>query len=132
MDNRIDNLQLAVELLTVHNALLLDVRTYEEYCAGHLRGAEFIPTQLPPLSERELQNLREQLMHRLVMESINRPIVIYCKKGIRAQIAVDIVKSFGFNYVLSVGGVQDGPLYDVFSRELPIWPICHCAKIPFS
>ena len=35
---------------------------------------------------------------------------VYCKKGIRAKIAVDILKKQGMKNVISLGGVERGKL----------------------
>jgi phage shock protein E len=122
------DLALGIKLLEKHNAILLDIRTYKEFCSGHLVGAIFVPTPLPPLSERELQNLQDQLWYKLRRIDKDRPIVLYCKKGVRAKIAKKIIKSFGFKFVTSLGGVEEPPLKSVFSRKNSVWPVCYCLK----
>ena len=55
------NLSYALKLLHEHDAVLLDIRTWDEWCEGHLKGAYFIPTRLPPLTPREQENLKEHM-----------------------------------------------------------------------
>jgi rhodanese-related sulfurtransferase len=54
---------------------VLDVRTREEYAAGHVRGALNVPFNEVGRRVRELAALRE------------RPLIVYCGHGPRAWIA---------------------------------------------
>lgn len=106
-------------------APLLDIRTLEEFCRGHIKGAILIPTSLPPLSEREMTTLKDQLALKLseLTTSKNTPIVIYCKKGKRALIAKKIIQGLGYHNVVAWGGVDEPPLKQLFDQELFI---CKC------
>jgi phage shock protein E len=105
-------------------AFLLDVRTKEEYCKGHIRGAQLIPTPIPhpPLNQRETQTLSDQLWWILSSKvpNKNRPIVIYCRKGIRAQLAKKIILKMGYKTVVAWGGVEEPPLNEIFNRSANI------------
>ncbi len=88
----------AVEKLAwqeIHNgALLVDVRTQEEYDAGHLEGALLIPYDQIP------QRLAE------FGEDKNRSIVVYCRSGKRAGVAEQTLRKAGFTHVLNAGGYK--------------------------
>ena len=74
------------------NALLVDVRTPQEFNSGHLPGAKLIPV--------------DQLKQRLAEfgPNKNRPIVVYCKSGSRSGKAEQFLKSQGYTNVFNGGG----------------------------
>ncbi len=74
-------------------ALLLDVRTPDEYRQGHLEGAVNIPVQELP---RRLPEVGEP----------TRPVVVYCAAGMRAQSATELLRRAGFAQVLCLGGMS--------------------------
>jgi phage shock protein E len=85
-----------LKMLNDPQVLILDVRTPEEFSAGHVPGAVNIPhtevtQQLEKLAGRE-----------------NRPIVVYCKSGRRAAIALDVLAKAGFTRLLHLEGDMDG------------------------
>ena len=61
---------------------LLDVRTPEEFAAGHIPGAVLIP--------------HETLAQRLGELDRARPVVVYCRTGRRATIAETLLRERGF------------------------------------
>jgi phage shock protein E len=75
---------------------LLDVRTPEEFAAGHVPGARNIP-----LAELE---------SRLAELSAARAgdVVVYCRSGRRAATALDILKAHGFEHLLHLEGDMQG------------------------
>lgn len=75
----------------------LDVRTPEEYAAGHYSGAVNIPFN--ELSARISE----------VECDYSAPISVYCKAGVRSGIAKTILESFGFACVTNVGSLRDIP-----------------------
>lgn len=77
--------------LFAEGAVLLDVRTPEEYRAGHVEGALNIPVQ-------EL----EQRLSELGQDK-SKPVVIYCRSGRRSKAAQGILEQRGFNKVLDIG-----------------------------
>ena len=93
-------------------ALLLDIRTKEEYCKGHIPGAILIETPLPPLTSQKKTTLKRKLSRFVEVYRIskNRPIIVYCKKGIRAGEAKKILLSLGYTNIMSLGGVETEPL----------------------
>ena len=71
-------------------ALLLDVRTPEEFAEGHVKGAVNIP----------VQSLRARLDE---AGRKDRPVVVYCRSGRRSALAASILKDAGFEQVIDVG-----------------------------
>jgi phage shock protein E len=73
--------------------LILDVRTPEEYAAGHVAGTVHIP--LDELERRwaELAEYRD------------RPVVVYCRTGRRSATAIDLLASKGFSRLENGGGI---------------------------
>lgn len=97
LDNRGISLlkpQGAVELINRSNALVLDVRSDDEFKDGRILDSLHIPLGL--LGDR----LQELDKHR------DRPILVSCRSGNRARAACSILKKGGFEqlYVLD-GGV---------------------------
>ncbi len=71
-------------------AMLLDVRTPQEYASGHIEGAINIPVQ--QLSSR-LGELGEK----------DREIVVYCRSGARSGQATQVLRGAGFSAVQDIG-----------------------------
>lgn len=76
-------------------ALLVDVRTPDEFNAGHVENAINIP--------------HDQVEKRLAEFGTdkNREIVLYCKSGRRAGIADTELQKLGFKNAYSAGGYRD-------------------------
>lgn len=91
------------------NSIILDIRTYSEFCTGHLCGAINIETPLPPLSHRQVY----ELANRLRDQKINKGkiVAVYCKKGVRSRIATTILQNMGYQ-VINLGGILNTPLKD--------------------
>lgn len=79
------------ETVVTDQGLLLDVRTPEEYRAGHIPHAENI-------DYREIAE---------AMSGIDRdtPIVVYCRSGNRSSRALSTLQSMGFSNVVNFGGI---------------------------
>jgi phage shock protein E len=71
---------------------LVDVRTAEEFRAGHIPGAVNIA----------LQNLPE----RMATLSKEQPIVLYCRSGARSSNAAQMLTRAGFEDVRDLGGIM--------------------------
>ena len=74
-------------------ALLLDVRTPEEFRAGHVDGARNIPVQE---LARRLGELGPKTQH----------VVVYCKSGGRSGAAAQMLRSQGYA-VTDVGAMSN-------------------------
>lgn len=76
------------KLNETENALLLDVRSTEEYHEGHLEGSLNIPiNRLPTIS--------------LPKET---PIFVYCLSGARSKRAADFLNKIGYT-ATNIGGI---------------------------
>jgi len=71
---------------------LVDVRTREEWTAGHIPGALWIPLQELPQRSAELSRWKE------------RGLVLYCQSGRRASKAADLLRKQGFQHLSLLDG----------------------------
>lgn len=69
--------------------LLLDVRTAEEFFAGHIPGAILFPY--------------DELAAKFKEADKGRPIVVYCRSGRRSAIAKTILDGMGYTNVSDFG-----------------------------
>nr|PMH96944.1 hypothetical protein BCU55_19235 [Shewanella sp. 10N.286.48.A6] len=74
-------------------AMILDVRTAEEFAAGHLEGAINIPFNIA-LKELNKQNIAK-----------DTAIVLYCRSGRRSGIANDELAAAGYTQTYNGGGI---------------------------
>ncbi|MGK7311733.1 MAG: rhodanese-like domain-containing protein [Candidatus Longimicrobiales bacterium M2_2A_002] len=79
----------------------VDVRTQEEWEAGHVEGAIHIPHTEMRARHDELEAYDDE------------QIVVYCRSGRRSGIALDILESEGFDNVINGGGLRDLRAEDV-------------------
>jgi rhodanese-related sulfurtransferase len=86
---RIDGRE-AWRLVKERNALLVDVRTDEEFADGHAKGAVNIPLHELNARAKELPT--------------DRPIVLYCRSGARSASAGGMLARQGFE-VYDAGGL---------------------------
>lgn len=78
-------------------AILLDVRTPEEYAQVHIPGSVLIPDY--ELAARMLKELPDH----------NAPIVVYCRSGNRSRNAVMRLLQEGYTNVYDAGGINVWP-----------------------
>lgn len=83
-------------IIDAGDALVIDVRTLEEYQSGHLVGAQSIPVE-----DEELWLTRTEPLDR------DRPTVVYCRSGRRSEAAAQLLVDAGFTKVYDLGGVED-------------------------
>ena len=76
-------------------AVLLDVRTPEEYAEGHIPGSVSIPLAALPARYNELGAL-----------DIDTPLFVHCLSGGRSGQAVSFLKRAGFTNVKNIGGIN--------------------------
>jgi len=74
--------------------LLLDVRTPEEFAAGHIAGAVNIPY--------------DQVAAHLAEIPKDKQVVVYCKSGRRAGMAVETLSSNGYTKLGHLDGDMQG------------------------
>ena len=78
--------------LSTEGAVLLDVRTPEEYAEGHIEGSQNIP----------LQNIESA---ETVIKDKDTPIYVHCRSGGRSAQATSILKKMGYTNVEDIGGI---------------------------
>ena len=77
-------------------AILLDVRTKQEFMEGHLNGAIVIPYY-------EISKRIETIVSKKEQQ-----IIVYCKNGGRGVTAVQILNDLGYNNVYNLKGGMEG------------------------
>lgn len=82
--------------LVTDGALLLDVRTVEEFKEGHVDGAKNVPVAE---LEKRLAEVGDK----------NRPVVVYCRSGRRSETAKGILLKAGWKRVENLGGIDNWP-----------------------
>ena len=85
---------------TDEKALLIDVRSQEEYDNGHIPGSICIPVS--QLIEQKAEMLPDK----------NVVIIVYCQAGSRSQQAYEILIELGYTTVYNMGGIVNWP-YDL-------------------
>ena len=82
---------------TREDYVILDVRTQEEFDAGHIPGAILIPnTEIADRAEQELPD-KDQLL------------LVYCRSGNRSKQASLILVELGYTNIREFGGINDWP-----------------------
>ncbi len=76
-----------------HGAVLLDVRTKEEYEDYHIDGSLNIPLQNLALINKRLPDK-------------NTPIFVHCLSGVRSESATAMLKNAGYSQVINIGGIR--------------------------
>jgi phage shock protein E len=73
----------------------VDVRTAQEYAAGHVDGAVNIPyTEI-------VERIGE------VADDKDTALYLYCRSGRRSGIATEALEAAGFTHVVNAGGLED-------------------------
>ena len=75
------------------NAILLDVRTREEYASGHIEGSRNLPLD-------EIDKVDS------VIKDKNTPLYVHCLSGGRSARAVAYLKAKGYGDVHDIGGIS--------------------------
>lgn len=97
-DLRQDDISAEQALVEMENgAVVIDVRTEEEYKTGHIPGCLHIPV--------------DEIATRLVDEVPNTDAVVifYCGSGSRSQKALETAQELGYPNVFNLGGISDWP-----------------------
>ena len=81
--------------MVARGALLVDVRSPQEFSAGHVEGA----INIPHLDvEKRLSEFGE---------NPDREIVLYCRSGHRSGLAQEGLKALGYTRVFNAGGYEE-------------------------
>ncbi len=75
------------------NAVLLDVRTREEFAEGHIPKSKNLPLQVIDKAGKFIDNE-------------NVPVFVYCRSGGRSSMAQEMLKSMGYKNVKNLGGIN--------------------------
>jgi rhodanese-related sulfurtransferase len=100
----IDADQLIDRVARGDEVLILDVRSVEEFAAGHVPGALNIP-------HTEVADRLEEIAAYGDIE-----IVLYCRSGRRAGMAADVLRGEGFERLLHL----EGDMLGWQARQLPV------------
>ena len=73
-------------------AVLLDVRTPQEYREGHIPGSQNVPLQ-------QLDNVGE------VTENKDTALYVYCYSGARSRQAASLLRQMGYTNIHNIGGI---------------------------
>ena len=84
----------AVRDVRADEAVLLDVRTDEEFAAGHAPGAIHLP--LARIEAGERPDIAK-----------DQKVYVYCRTGRRAGEAIDVLRQDGFSDLTNIGGLAD-------------------------
>ncbi|NLI54604.1 MAG: rhodanese-like domain-containing protein [Clostridiales bacterium] len=83
--------------------IILDVRTKEEFDAGHIPGAILVPNETIIDTQPDL------------LPDLNAEILVYCRSGNRSAQAAKKLIAMGYTNVYDFGGIIDWP-YDIVTE----------------
>ena len=87
-----DIIQGVKEYTATPGAVLLDVRTPEEYRGGHIPGSKNVP----------LQAIGKVVS---VAENKDTTLYVYCYSGVRSRQAAGLLQRMGYRNVNNIGGI---------------------------
>ena len=93
------------EYQNTSGAMLLDVRTPEEYRSGHIPGAIVIPNET--IGTEEIPQLPDK----------DQLIMVYCRSGNRSKQASDKLVKLGYTNIVEFGGINSWPGETVSGME---------------
>lgn len=74
-------------------AVILDVRSADEFAKGHIKGAVNVPlNQLPTIKAK--------------LADLDTPLYVHCLSGARSSRAVAALKKLGYANVTNIGGIN--------------------------
>ena len=81
------------EYSTTDSAVLLDVRTPDEYRQGHIPGSKNVPLQ----SISKVAGM---------IDNQSTPIFVHCLSGARSRQAAAVLQQMGYSNVKNIGGIS--------------------------
>lgn len=82
------------ELIKSGKYTVIDVRTKEEYDAGHIQGALNFDYYNDDFEERIEAELKDK----------NKPYIVYCRSGMRSLYSAEILEELGYTDVTNMKG----------------------------
>ena len=99
-------MQEAVEMMEKEDDyIILDVRTEQEYIAGHIPGAIVIPNET--IGTEDIPQLPDK----------DQLIMVYCRSGNRSKQASDKLVKLGYTNIVEFGGINSWPGETVSGME---------------
>lgn len=86
----------AKEKIINDGAILLDVRTKEEYNEKHIDGASLLP-----LNKIDIDSISQ------IVSEKDTPIIVYCRSGNRSQQAREKLIALGYSKVYDLGAMSN-------------------------
>lgn len=83
----------AIKLVQKKNAILIDVQPKIDYNKKHIRNSINIP----------LEEIKKTVKR--YIKNKNQTIILYCQKGIRSEVACDILEREGY---INIYNIQNG------------------------
>jgi len=77
--------------------VILDVRTEQEFAAGHIPNAILVPNET--IGTQEIPNLPDK----------DQLIMVYCRSGNRSKQASDKLVQLGYTNIVEIGGINNWP-----------------------
>ena len=88
----------AVEMMEKEeNYIILDVRTEQEFAAGHIPGAILLPNET--IGTKEIPHLPDK----------DQLIMVYCRSGNRSKQASGKLVQLGYTNIVEFGGINSWP-----------------------
>jgi rhodanese-related sulfurtransferase len=81
------------------SAILIDVRTKEEFQQGRIAGSILLP----------YDQITAASAAKVIGADRNRTVVLYCRSGNRSAVAASTLRSLGFTRVYDLGGINSWP-----------------------
>lgn len=81
-----------IRALVNNGGQLIDVRSNSEFSQGALKHAVNIPLETVP--------------HHAETIDKDKPVMLYCVSGMRANVVKQFLESLGFNQVYNLGGIS--------------------------
>lgn len=81
------------EYKTTNGAVLLDVRTAEEYRDGHINGSVNLPLDRISFIENTIKDK-------------STPLYVHCYSGSRSEQAVSYLAQMGYTNAINIGGIS--------------------------
>ena len=87
----------AREMMNTSGVILFDVRTQNEYDAGHIDSAILLPYDTIAANSPGLPADK------------NTAVMVYCRSGSRSSVATTALFDLGYTHVYDLGGIQSWP-----------------------